>query len=123
MANSYLRFLEKMLAAFWGFSLGAILILSLIPIGAPTGVSDKVLHALAFSFVSALSFLAFRQKRSILKALAVVVLVGIASESGQLLVPGRHASFLDLLADFVGVALGVPLGLLGSAVMMRIASR
>jgi VanZ family protein len=118
-----LRYIEKLLVVLWCFSLGAILILSLIPIGAPAGVSDKVLHALAFSFVSALSFLAFRQKRSIVSALAGVVLVGIASEAGQLLVPARHASFLDLLADFVGVALGVPLGMLAAAVMMRLASR
>ena len=103
--------------------MGAILILSLIPIGAPAGVSDKVLHALAFSIVSALSLMAFRHKRSILRALAVVVLVGFASEGGQLLVPWRHGSLLDLLADFVGVILGVPLGMFAAAVMSRIATR
>ena len=118
-----MRYIEKLLVVSWCISLGAILILSLIPIGAPAGVSDKVLHALAFSFVSALSLMAFRQKQSILRALAVVVLVGFASEGGQLLVPWRHGSLLDLLADFVGVILGVPLGMLAAAVMMRIASR
>jgi len=118
-----LRQVEKLLVVLWCFSFGAILIPSLIPIGATAAVSDKVLHVLAFSFVSALSLMAFRQKRSILRALAVIVLVGIASEAGQLLVPGRQASLLDLLADFVGVALGVPLGMFAATIMMRVASR
>jgi VanZ family protein len=38
-------------------------------------------------------------------------------------VPGRYASFLDLLADFVGVILGVPIGMLAAAGMSSFARR
>jgi VanZ family protein len=117
------RVVETLLVASWSTCLAVILVLSLIPISVPGAVSDKVLHALAFLVASALTFMAFRRTRNILIGLAVVVLVGIVSEAGQLAVPGRYASFLDLLADFVGVVLGVPLGLLGAAAMNRIATR
>ena len=91
--------------------MAAILIFSVIPVSVPGGSSDKVLHALAFLVASALTLMAFRQRRSILIALGVVALVGIASETSQLLAPGRHASLMDLLAEFVGLVLGGPSGM------------
>jgi VanZ family protein len=117
------RCVEKLLIASWGVNLVAILILSVIPISLPEGASDKVLHALAFLIASTLTLMAFRQKRSILIGLAVVVLVGVASETAQLVVPGRYASFLDLLADFVGVILGIPIGMLAAAWVSSFARR
>lgn len=117
------RFVETLLVAAWSTYLAAILVLSLVPLSVPGAVSDKVLHALAFLAASALTFVAFRQRRRMLKGLAVVLLVGIASEAGQLLVPGRHASLLDLLADAVGMVLGIPIGLLLAAAMASLARR
>ena len=64
--------------------------------------------------------MAFGRGKSVLIALGVVVVVGLVSEAGQIWVPGRYASLLDLLANMVGIVLGIPLGRIAAAKMKRI---
>ncbi len=115
-----MRIIRKFLLASWGLCLGAILIVSLIPLPPLPANTDKPLHAFAFAGVSALTIMAFDRKKSIVMALGVVVLVGLVSEVGQLWVPGRYASLLDLLANIIGIVLGIPLGRVAAARMNRI---
>jgi VanZ family protein len=69
---------------------------------------DKLNHQLAFS---ALAFCAIHAGRGGRRAIAFAWLAllayGGAIELVQLHVPGRQAEFADLLADAVGIALGV----------------
>ncbi len=112
-----MRIIRKFLLATWGLCLGGILVVSLIPLAPLPANTDKPLHALAFAGVSALTFLAFGRGKSLVIALGVVVVVGLASEAGQMWVPGRYASLLDLLANMVGIVLGIPLGRIAAAWM------
>jgi VanZ family protein len=73
---------------------------------------DKVLHALVYSVLGALVFLAVRRtwnlKTSSLILLATVFAAGygLTDEFHQLFVPGRSADLHDALADTVGGLLG-----------------
>ena len=74
---------------------------------------DKVAHFLAFSglglLVCALSFkLTPRPVIPLFSMpLLIVILFGIIEESYQMLVPGRAASLLDLLADICGALFAI----------------
>ena len=120
LGNAVLRFIKMFLLATWGLYLSGILIVSLIPLAPLPANTDKPLHALAFAGVSALTFLAFGRRRSILIALGVVLVVGLVSETGQMWVPGRYASLLYLLANMVGFVIGIPLGRLAASRMSKI---
>ncbi len=115
-----LRIFRLFLLASWGLCLGGILVVSLIPLPPLPPNTDKPLHALVFAGVSALTFVAFGRGKSVLIALGVVVVVGLVSEAGQIWVPGRYASLLDLLANMVGIVLGIPLGRIAAARMRRV---
>ncbi|MBO9708455.1 MAG: VanZ family protein [Caulobacter sp.] len=68
------------------------------------GLTDKTAHALAFGGLLAVSFVAFpRMRRNDLAVAAV--LLGASVEIAQIFDPGRSASFGDLAADTVGVAI------------------
>jgi VanZ family protein len=68
------------------------------------GLSDKAAHAIAFGGLTALSFLAFPRMRRNDLALAAVML-GASVEVAQLFAIQRSASFGDLGADALGVAI------------------
>lgn len=75
--------------------------------------ADKIIHMLiyaplSFSLVWALRATAMRKHHGIpIVAFLLAVLYGISDEFHQAFVPGRGASFVDLLADAVGSILGV----------------
>lgn len=68
------------------------------------GLSDKAAHAIAFGALTALSFVAFPRMRRNDLALAAVML-GASVEVAQLFATQRSASFGDLGADALGVAI------------------
>jgi VanZ family protein len=73
---------------------------------------DKVLHALVYSVLGALCFVAVRRtwpmKTSRLIGLAALLgaAYGLSDEFHQLFVPGRCADLRDALADTIGALLG-----------------
>ncbi|MEJ6001971.1 VanZ family protein [Paucibacter soli] len=76
------------------------------PVGIDTGW-DKLNHLLAFAtlaVVSALSLAGARRERKVVLGLLAY---GIFIELVQTQVPGRSAEVADVLADMVGVALGL----------------
>lgn len=84
--------------------------------------SDKVVHAVAYAVLGALSYRALRaspngwwRQRAIPAAILLASLYGISDEVHQSFVPFRDSSWLDWVADTVGAALGV-------AVMHRVSS-
>jgi VanZ family protein len=68
------------------------------------GLSDKAAHAIAFGGLTALSFVAFPRMRRNDLALAAILL-GASIEVAQLFATQRSASFGDLGADALGVAI------------------
>ena len=90
--------------------IAAISFLALSP-HPPTGLStgwDKSNHALAFGSLGFCGFwcVATRRERWALLPLALLVFGGVI-ELLQLQVPGRSGEWPDLLADSVGIALGM----------------
>ncbi len=103
-------------AAVWA---AIIFVLSSIPARAFPATNllsyDKVIHALVYSVLGALSFVAIRRTSSlgviwiIAVATAMAVLYGMTDEFHQLFVPGRSADWHDVVADGIGGLLGAAL--------------
>ena len=76
-------------------------------------VWDKLAHALVFGLLAALALRAAHGGRRVLRprptlvTATAVVVWGILDEVHQRFVPGRTASVLDVLADGVGVVVGI----------------
>jgi VanZ family protein len=111
---------------FWWFVAAwavVIFLLSSIPGKAmpqvPALQYDKVLHALVYSVLGGLFFLALRQASSLTTARLVVAAglfalgYGLTDELHQVFVPGRSADLYDALADGIG-------GLLGATIATRL---
>jgi VanZ family protein len=72
---------------------------------------DKLLHALAYGFMTMLLFHAIKGSRRLrlLAPVVMVALLGLIDESIQSLLPYRHASLLDWLFDVAAAAVVVTL--------------
>ena len=75
---------------------------------------DKILHAIEYAILGTLCFRAFQKaagvtgaRHAVSLAMLTATLFGVADEYHQSFVPLRQADSLDLLADFVGAALGI----------------
>lgn len=76
-------------------------------------VSDKVLHAVEYGILSLLCYRAFRwaagpavARQALVLAIVTASVFGLTDEAHQLFVPFRESSWLDWLADTVGVVIG-----------------
>ncbi len=100
----------------------AITYLALVP-DPPRGIStgwDKSNHALAFASLAFVAVWAFWQALSQWPRLVAALLAyGGAIEIAQSYLPPRSGEWFDLLADAVGIAIG----LLGAAAVKAIAAR
>lgn len=111
-------FRQLRLARLW-FLIGSVLIavtlyFALKPGGPPAGFpyADKVYHASAFFLLSAW-FAGLFERRAYLWLAAAMLVLGIGIEIAQYLMPyGRTAEVGDVLADTVGMVLGLLLAVL-----------
>ena len=86
------------------------------PGGSGVGNLDKLMHFAAFLALSVSANLAAERKRQLAWPLATALLAyGALIEIAQIWIPGRDASWLDLLSDACGIACGVAL----SRVLLR----
>ncbi len=83
--------------------------LSLTPVPAGVAVSDKLLHVGAYGLFMMLAapVVLVSSLRTVWLLAAMIFLYSAGLEAGQALVPGRHPSGLDLLANGAGVTLAV----------------
>jgi VanZ family protein len=108
---NYLRNIPKwIIQVVWLFSIVLVGWLSLTPrIEIPYQFSgaDKLAHCLAYAWLAILPFFAFARMRAALAEALLMVPLGIGLEFAQRHVPGRDFSVADMIADSVGVALGI----------------
>lgn len=71
-----------------------------------TRVSDKLQHFAAYCVLAAIPAFGFERRRGIAAALSMIVL-GVALEFLQRLVPGRDFEWLDMAANTLGVLSGI----------------
>ena len=64
---------------------------------------DKALHFLGYAVVSSLALLSIRHPRRQVISLALLTVLGIALEFGQMFVPGRAFEFGDMVANSGGI--------------------
>ena len=118
-AASIVRELSR--AAFY---LGLLLVvaLSLVPQEAipPTGLWDKTNHILAYAALAATGGLAYRGLRAWLLVAVGLLILGAALEIAQSMLPDRVASLQDVLANAIGVALGMLLATGATALWVRL---
>lgn len=105
---------ERIGLAVWFLAICIITVGSLTP-GASLpdfSANDKILHLLNYSILSIIPALTFGwSRKGVLACLAMVVL-GLGLEFGQLYVPGRSFESNDILANGLGVLIGLVSGIM-----------
>ncbi len=82
-------------------------------------ISDKLLHFVAYTGLAVIPVFGFSLPAGLASA-ASMILLGIALEFVQRLVPGRSFEVADMVANALGVLTGVALGLLGRQLRSRL---
>jgi VanZ family protein len=111
--------LSMVMKAIWIISVALVSYLSLVPkIEFPINVAgiDKVYHSLAYLWLATVPFLGFRRLRIAFVAASLMIPLGIALEYVQrLMAMGRYFEVGDMIANLIGVLVGVALGMLFKA--------
>ena len=107
----------------WLLCIALVITGSLLPAGSPVirlvgglPVSTKVLHFCAYAWLAVLALFAVERKLLALLAASAMIVLGIALEFVQRLVPGRSFEFRDMLINGLGVVTGVVIGIIAARV-------
>jgi VanZ family protein len=109
---------SRSLYVLWILSIILVITGSLLPATSPViravgrlPVSQKVLHFCAYTWLALLALLAIiRRSLALLVALSIILL-GVALEFGQKLVPGRGFEVRDMFINGAGVLTGMVIGI------------
>jgi VanZ family protein len=93
---------------FWGPLLFATyMAFTPIPHAFTPSMGDKTLHFLAFTYLSVALWWAYPRWGSSSFAVAMLVAYGVCIEAVQAFIPHRSANLFDLLADCIGILIGL----------------
>lgn len=101
---------QKNIVIVWGLSILTVIYLSLQPgtdVPTPFYHSDKVGHFLAYGWLGLLPAIAFVRKRSVYLSATAMIVLGAVLELCQSYVPQRMASPGDIIANTLGVFIGL----------------
>ena len=104
---------SKTIIILWFLSILFVSCLSLLPkINPPVDFkySDKIWHFLAYCWLSFLPYVGFKNKRRALLGSLLMILLGGGLEFAQSFIPERDTSLFDLVANSIGVIIGIILG-------------
>jgi VanZ family protein len=120
---------SRLLQVLWFVSLLLVVMGSLLPASSPViravgrlPVSQKVLHFCAYTWLALLALLAFRRRSLAVVAALAMILLGVALEFGQKLVPGRGFEVRDMFINGAGVLTGIAIGILSRRIVQRLAA-
>jgi VanZ family protein len=85
-------------------------------------VSSKVLHFCAYTWLAVMTLLAFRRRALAVPAALAMILLGVALEFGQQLVPGREFEIRDMFINGAGVLAGIVIGVLSRRLVPAVIS-
>ena len=115
---------SRLLYVLWLLSILLVPIGSLLPAGSPVmravgrlPVSDKVLHFCAYTWLALLALLAIKRRFLAVPAALAMILLGVALEFGQKLVPGRAFEIRDMFINGFGVLTGIAIGILNRRIV------
>ncbi len=113
MAKPRRRLLARFIQIVWILSIAFVAYLSLTPRSSfPFNFNeiDKVYHFLIYLWLAAVPFLGFQSVKIALVGALLMLPFGIALEYAQVYVPGLVFDVADMIANGLGVALGMVLG-------------
>jgi len=85
-------------------------------------VSQKVLHFCAYTWLALLALLAIKRRSVAVPAALAMMLLGVALEFGQKLVPGREFEIRDMFINGVGALTGIAIGILSRRMVPVVSS-
>jgi len=110
---------SRLLYPLWLLSILLVTIGSLLPATSPVmraigklPVGAKALHFCAYTWLALLALLAIKNRSLAVMAALAIVLLGVALEFGQKLVPGRGFEVRDMFINGAGVLTGIAIGML-----------
>ena len=119
----------RLLYLLWLLSILLVITGSLLPASSPViravgrlPVSQKVLHFCGYTWLAILAFLTIK-RRSLAVMLALsMILLGVALEFGQKLVPGRAFEIRDMFINGFGVLSGIAIGMLSRRILPAVSN-
>ncbi len=119
-----IRMSSRLLYPFWILSLFLVVAGSLLPATSPMmravaslPVGAKPLHFCAYAWLALLALLAIRRRPFAVTAALATVLLGVALEFGQKLIPGRGFEIRDMFINGAGVLSGVAIVVLSRTIV------
>ncbi|RPH51538.1 MAG: VanZ family protein [Desulfobacteraceae bacterium] len=97
------------ISIIWAGSTGVVIFCSLLPrVEFPVDFwnADKLYHLIAYCWLSILPLVGYSERKFAMKASLSMIFLGIFLETGQLYVPGRTFSVVDISMNTLGVILG-----------------
>jgi VanZ family protein len=85
-------------------------------------VSQKVLHFCAYTWMALLALLTIKRRPLAVMAALSMILLGVALEFGQKLVPGRAFEIRDMFINGFGVLTGIAIGILSRRILPAVSS-
>ena len=115
---------SRLLYVLWLLSLLLVVMGSLLPATSPVmravgrlPVSSKLLHFCAYAWLALLALLAIKRRSLAVLAAFATILLGVALEFGQQLVPGREFEIRDMFINGAGVLTGFAIGILSRRIV------
>jgi VanZ family protein len=120
---------SRLLYLLWLLSILLVITGSLLPASSPViravgrlPVNQKVLHFCGYTWLAILAFLTIK-RRSLAVMLALsMILLGVALEFGQKLVPGRAFEIRDMFINGFGVLTGIVIGILSRRAVLSVSN-
>ena len=112
----------------WGLMIAAVVVGSLLPASSvpslPFPGADKLQHLLGYAVLSGYAAMLFAERRALGWAAMGLLLLGVAIEGAQaVLTASRLADPMDVLANLLGVVLGLGLGATPAAGLLQCIDR
>jgi VanZ family protein len=120
---------SRLLYLLWRLSILLVAIGELLPAASPVmhavgmlPVSAKVLHFCAYTWLALLALLAIKRRPRAFGAALSMILLGVALEFGQKLVPSREFEIRDMFINGAGVLAGIAVGFLSRRTVPAVCS-
>ncbi len=118
------------LYVLWILSIILVITGSLLPASSPMiravgrlPVNQKVLHFCGYSWLALLALLTVKRRSLAVMVALSMILLGVALEFGQRLVPGRAFEIRDMFINGFGVLTGIAIGILSGRAVPSVSSR
>ena len=120
---------SRLLYVVWLLSILLVVSGSLLPASSPVmravgslPVSSKVLHFCAYTWLALLALLAIKRRSLAVLAAFATILLGVALEFGQQLVPGREFEIRDMFINGFGCLTGIAIAILSRRIVLAVNS-